>query len=545
MERREKKNVTIECPECGKNIPLSDTAYNLIVTQVCNKEIEDRILALKEEMQITLQEKEKIIRAEEKQNYELELERARTHFVDIKSKAATQIASLESELKSSEKEKQIALSELEHAYKMELEQKNTKIVELSEKKDNQIAALKAKLVTAEADNQATIMTIENNYKVKLEQEKVNHAEQEKKAIKEIAILKASLGSAEKDMQMAISTAVADKDKQIAELSKENSILQEKVKSQEKAALNERAKLKAELENEKKDSLLSLAEEKNEAAESLRKKIDELEAMNRFKDGQIASLKDFKAKLSTKMLGETLEIHCERMYDTYLKPVLKNSSFIKDTGAGEKGDYIYREDNGHGEEILSILFDMKNEDPESPSRKKKNADHFEKLNRDRERRKCQVAVLVSTLEPDNDLYNAGISVVSEYERMFVIRPQNFVTFLHLMRAVAADKVKIEEQLELERNKNIDLSNFEGLLAEYKEQTVKSNLMAKTHADDIVKQIDKFIDALEKHKEKIIAWQKQCELVEKKAEGVSIKSLVKDNETMKKLFEKEKKEDEVVA
>ena len=178
--------------------------------------------------------------------------------------------------------------------------------------------------------------------------------------------------------------------------------------------------------------------------------------------------------------------------------------------------------------------MKNEDDFSDSKKKKNRDFFEKLDKDRIRRKVSVAVLVSTLEPDNELYNAGITCVTEYEKMYVIRPQNFIDFIHLMRSLAEDKRDLELELEAEKSKSIDITAFETSLEDYKDNISKSTVMARKHSNEVIKQIDRFIIALEKHKEKVIAWQKQCELADRKAEDLSLKTLAKDNATVSALI-----------
>lgn len=179
--------------------------------------------------------------------------------------------------------------------------------------------------------------------------------------------------------------------------------------------------------------------------------------------------------------------------------------------------------------------MKNEDDFSDSKKKKNRDFFEKLDKDRTRRKCSIAVLVSMLEPDNEVYNAGITCVTEYEKMYVIRPQNFIDFIHLMRALAEDKRELANELAIEKSKNLDIAAFEENLDTYKDSISKNTVLARKHSKEVIKQIDRFILALEKHKEKVIAWQKQAELADQKVASLSLKSLAVGNPTVSALID----------
>ncbi len=304
---------------------------------------------------------------------------------------------------------------------------------------------------------------------------------------------------------------------------------------EKAAASEMEALKARLENEHLDRVISLEADKNKIISDLNADISALKAENKYKDDQIISLKDYKARLSTKLLGESLEQHCEQSYDHLIRPVIPNAVFEKDTAAGEKGDYIYREYDASGTELISILFEMKNEDDLSSSRKKKNKEYFDKLDRDRLRRGCQFAVLVSTLEPESDRYNSGICCITEYEKMFVIRPQCFIDFIYLMRLIADDNKKIIAELEAERNKNADIASFETGLDSVKKLIMNNNALARNHCEEVIKQIDRFIVMLERHKEKMLLWRRQSELTEKKTDRLSLKKLSDGNPTVQSLIE----------
>lgn len=445
-----KNELTVTCPNCGATIPLTESAYNNIVSQICNEEVERRVAVLKSELKERLQEKATDIEAKIEQKYQAELQEKRTHFVQLKA----------------QKEKEVA--ELENA----------------------------------------------------------------------------LAGVEKDKMLAVADAVADRDKRITELEAEKKSLNESLIHRDAIRKKEAEALKSKLEVDAKDKLIALSQSKDEEISTLKTRIDVLEAEGNLKDDQIKSLKDYRSKMSTKMIGESLEQYCEHQYDRLIRPAIPGADFGKDNAyKTEKGDYIYREVNAYGVEVLSILFEMKNEDDASSSKKMKNSAFFEKLDKDRNRRGCQIAVLVSMLEPDNDVYNAGITAITEngYKRMFVIRPQNFIDFIHLMRSVASDRVQLEDELAIERSKNVDVTNFEALLTDYKGQISRNNALAKSHSETVIKQIDNFIVALEKHKKEILAWQNQCELAEKKAEDLTIKKITKNNPTVSAMFSNEEEDE----
>lgn len=389
--------------------------------------------------------------------------------------------------------------------------------------------------SAEAKIAGATEKLTHEYELKLENARTEYVKLKDKFNQERSGYLSKIDSAEKDQVIAVSKAVKEKDDVLNDLTIENNSLKDQIAHQEEIRRKDIETLRARLESKGRDDLNALAELKDREIADLNSSIEILNAENRHKDEQIASLKDYRSKMSTKLLGESLEQHCEHSYDRMIKPVLKNAKFIKDTSAGEKGDYIYRETDIAGKEILSILFEMKTEDDSSCSRKKKNKDHFDKLDKDRIRRGCQIAVLVSTLEPDNDAYNSGITCVTEYEQMFVIRPQSFIDFIHLMRALSEDKEILNKKLEAEKNKSADIASFETALEDYRSQIERNSDLAKGHATDIVKQIDRMIELLMKHKEKIQLWQRQAELAGKKAEMLSLKSLAKGNETVSALIE----------
>lgn len=256
-----------------------------------------------------------------------------------------------------------------------------------------------------------------------------------------------------------------------------------------------------------------------------------------KDEQIAYYKDLKAKMSTKMVGETLEQHCEVMFNQLRPTAFKNAYFEKDNDAktGSKGDYIYRECDENGVEIISIMFEMKNEMDETAT-KHKNEDFFKELDKDRKEKKCEYAVLVSLLESDSELYNAGIVDVSyRYDKMYVVRPQCFIPIITLLRNAAMNALAYKKELAIVRNQDIDITNFEDNLLQFKDAFSKNYELAHSHFDKAIDEIDKTIQHLEKVKKELQGSDNQLRIANNKVDDVSVKKLTKDNPTMRAKFE----------
>ena len=261
-----------------------------------------------------------------------------------------------------------------------------------------------------------------------------------------------------------------------------------------------------------------------------------------KDEQIAYYKDLKTKMSTKMVGETLEQHCETLFNQLRATAFKNAFFEKDNDArsGSKGDYIYRECDENGVEIISIMFEMKNEMDETAT-KHKNEAFFSELDKDRREKNCEYAVLVSMLEADSELYNAGIVDVSyKYDKMYVVRPQCFIPIITLLRNAAMNSLMYKQELEVIRNQDIDISNFEQSLIKFKDDFGRNYNIAHAHFDKAIEEIDKTIQHLEKVKKELLGSDNQLRIANGKVEDVSIKRLTKDNPTMQAKFEKLKNE-----
>ena len=292
----------------------------------------------------------------------------------------------------------------------------------------------------------------------------------------------------------------------------------------------------EVEKER-DDLERALDSKDSEQKLLEKSLQEkYEIQIKDRDDTIERLKDMKAKLSTKMVGETLEQHCEIEFNKIRAAAFPNADFGKDNdaSAGTKGDFIFREADESGTEFVSIMFEMKNELDEG-AKKKKNEDFFKKLDEDRTKKGCEYAVLVSLLEPENELYNAGIVDVSHrYPRMYVVRPQFFIPIITLIRNEAHKTLKLKSELALVKAQNIDITNFEEKLETFKTGFEKNYDLASRKFQTAIDEIDKSIKALEKTKENLLGSERNLRLANDKAQDVTVKRLTRGNPTMAEKF-----------
>ena len=324
---------------------------------------------------------------------------------------------------------------------------------------------------------------------------------------------------------------------------------QKLKSQLEKATDKAAKLQAQLnssEDKKKiavmEAVQKVEEEKRDLESQLTHEKDKGKLLLEQKDEQIAYYKDLKTKMSTKMVGETLEQHCEIQFNQLRATAFRNAYFEKDNDAksGSKGDYIYRETDENGVELISIMFEMKNEMDETAT-KHKNEDFYKELDKDRKQKNCEYAVLVSMLESDNELFNAGIVDVSyKYEKMYVVRPQCFIPIITLLRNAAMNAMEYKQELAVVRNQNIDISDFEEKLMNFKNDFSRNYEIAHSHFDKAVDEIDKTIQHLEKVKKELLGSDNQLRIANNKVDEVSIKKLTKGNITMQEKFENLKKD-----
>ncbi len=290
-----------------------------------------------------------------------------------------------------------------------------------------------------------------------------------------------------------------------------------------------------------EAVKKVEDEKRNVENELVKERDRGRLLLEQKDEQIAYYKDMKARMSTKMVGESLEQHCETRFNELRMTAFKNAYFEKDNDArsGSKGDYIYRECDENGVEIISIMFEMKNEMDET-STKHKNEDFFKELDKDRKEKNCEYAVLVSLLEADSDLYNAGIVDVSyRYEKMYVVRPQCFIPIITLLRNAAMNALVYKQELAIVRNQDIDITNFEDNLLKFKSDFSRNYDLAHSHFDKAIDEIDKTIQHLEKVKKELLGSDNQLRIATNKVEDVSVKKLTKGNATMQAKFDELKK------
>jgi len=332
-----------------------------------------------------------------------------------------------------------------------------------------------------------------------------------------------------------------------EVSKKNSRIQELEFKIDKAeveknlelsnAVIEIEKAKDQLENELKSRDLEKELLEKSLIEKFNDKLNHKDETLKLKDDEIERLKDFKQKLSTKMIGETLEQHCEIEFNKLRATAFQNAYFEKDNDAsgGTKGDYVFKETDHNGNEIVSIMFEMKNEGDETAT-KKKNEDFFAKLDKDRRDKGCEYAVLVSLLESDNEFYNTGIVDVShKYEKMYVIRPQFFIPIISLLRNAGMKSLEYKEELAIMRNQNIDITNFEDKINEFKTGFARNYDLASRQFGDAIKEIDKTMNHLQKTKEALLSSVNNLRLANNKADDLTIKKLTYGNSTMKEKFE----------
>ncbi len=332
----------------------------------------------------------------------------------------------------------------------------------------------------------------------------------------------------------------EKEKEIAELKmKQNNAETEKklaISEATKSVEQERNNLANELKNKEMEKELMEKSLKESYEEKLRNKEENFAKEIKSKEEMIEYYKDLKLKMSTKMLGETLEQHCETEFNKLRATAFQRAYFEKDNDArtGSKGDYIYRENDDNGNELISIMFEMKNEG-DTTATKKKNEDFFKELDKDRNEKKCEYAILVSLLESDSEYYNSGIVDVShKYPKMYVIRPQFFIPMITLLRNAAMNSLQYKAELALIREQNIDVTNFENQLNDFREAFGRNYDLASRKFSDAIKHIDNAIDQLQKTKENLLRSEDNLRLANNKAEDLTIKKLTRGNPTMTAKF-----------
>ena len=380
-----------------------------------------------------------------------------------------------------------------------------------------------RLELAEKEKQAAVQLAEQTLKSSLEKAAAEQAQ-------EIVELKAKLEAGETNKQLAVAEALKvveqERDKLQNQLAQMGMAQELAVSKAVAAAEQERTTLQSKLDQAQLQTQVQ--------TQSLK---DRYEQQIKDRDDAIERLKDMKAKLSTKMVGESLEQHCEIEFNRIRATAFPNAYFEKDNDAstGSKGDYIFRDSDAAGTEIVSIMFEMKNE-LDTTASKKKNEDFFKELDKDRNEKGCEYAVLVSLLEDDNELYNSGIVDVSyRYPKMYVIRPQFFIPMITLLRNAAQNALQYKQELALVRAQNIDVTNFEADLDKFKTAFAKNYETASRKFSTAIAEIDKSIDHLQKTKDALLSTDRNLRLANDKAQDVTVKKLTRKNPTMKAAFD----------
>jgi hypothetical protein len=416
------------------------------------------------------------------------------------------------EKKDKENAVKIAKNEAEKSFQDKVYQKDKELIELKAKSSTELAE---KLTKKDAEIAEMKSKIENEEVEK----KLALSEAIKDIEKERDNLVNELKNKDTEMKSKIETAEAEKKLAVSEASKgiekerDNLINELKIKDTEKELFEKSLNEKHLIELKAKDDIIKV------------------------KDEEIVFRKDMKLKLSTKMIGETLEQHCEAEFNKLRATGFKNAYFEKDNDVrtGSKGDFIYRETDEEGNEFISIMFEMKNEGDETAT-KKKNEDFLKELDKDRNDKKCEFAVLVTLLESDSELYNSGIVDVShKFNKMYVVRPQFFIPIITLLRNASINSLEYRKELNLMRNQNIDIANFEDKLTNFTEGFSKNYNSASTHFQKAIAEIDKSIARMQKVKQELTTSENQLRLANKKVEDLTIKKLTYNNPTMRAKFE----------
>lgn len=506
----------IICPNCKKAFKVDEAGFADILKQVRDRQFEDE---LKKRLTIAETEKESAVKLAE---------------ANLKHSLTKDIA-----------EKDRLIAELKVRSELEL-------AEQLSKKQSEIAEMKAKIENAE--NEKKITVTEAIRKIEKERDELVNDLKSKEAEKENAVK-----LLEAQLNQLLQTELTKKDHEIMELKAKNELeLAERLSKKE----SEIAEMKSKIENaeiEKKllvtEAIQKIEKERDELANSLKNKETETQLLEKslhekfnaelktkddiikMKDEEILLRKEMKLKLSTKMLGETLEQHCETEFNKLRATAFQRAYFEKDNDAksGSKGDYIYKETDDAGNEIISIMFEMKNEGDETAT-KKRNEDFFRELDKDRNEKKCEYAVLVSLLESESEYYNTGIVDVSHrYNKMYVVRPQFFIPIITLLRNAALNSIQYKAELALVRSQNIDITNFEEKMNKFKDGFARNYDLASRKFKDAIDGIDKTIRELQKTKDALLSSENNLRLANEKTEDLTIKKLTYNNPTMKAKFD----------
>ena len=525
----------IKCPHCGKVFQVDERGFADILRQVRTAEFDKEIA-----------QREGMLQEQNAQAVKLAVAKAQQDAQAETAQRDARIAELETRLAAEKREREQA-SQIEHANELEaaLAKKQAEIVQLqadvkklsadhdaqnriakaeherllsdaTAQRDAEIAALRQQISSQESAFKQQLESQVQQYSQKIAADK---AESARVAAEESAKLQQTIVAQKQQLESQTQQFRAEKELAVSEAraaaERQRDELAAQVKLQEAQAAQERAALREKMTNElaAKDELI------------------------KYKDEEIARVKEMKARLSTKMVGESLERHCETEFNKIRATAFPHAYFEKDNDVvdGTKGDFVFREtDSATGEEVVSIMFEMKNENDETRT-KHKNEDFFAKLDSDRKKKGCEYAVLCTMLEPENELYNEGIVDVSyRYEKMYVIRPQFFIPIISILRNAALSALQYKTELAEVRNQNIDITNFENSMEDFKTKFARNYDLASRRFQTAIDEIDKTIDHLQKTKEALLGSERNLRLANDKAQDLTIKKLTRKNPTMKAKF-----------
>ena len=529
----------IKCPHCGKVFQVDERGFADILRQVRTAEFDKEIA-----------QREGMLQEQNAQAVKLAVAKAQQDAQAETAQRDARIAELETRLAAEKREREQAekSSQIEHANELEA---------ALAKKQAEIVQLQADVKKLSADHDA------QNRIAKAEHERLlSDATAQRDA--EIAALRQQLSSQERAFKQQLESQVqqysqkiaADKAESARVAAEESAKLQQTIVAQKQRLESQTQQFRAEKElavsearavaERQRDELaaqvkLQEARAAQEQAALREKMTNELAAKDeliKYKDEEIARVKEMKARLSTKMVGESLERHCETEFNKIRATAFPHAYFEKDNDVvdGTKGDFVFREtDPATGEEVVSIMFEMKNENDETRT-KHKNEDFFAKLDSDRKKKGCEYAVLCTMLEPENELYNEGIVDVSyRYEKMYVIRPQFFIPIISILRNAALSALQYKTELAEVRNQNIDITNFENSMEDFKTKFARNYDLASRKFQTAIDEIDKTIDHLQKTKEALLGSERNLRLANDKAQDLTIKKLTRKNPTMKAKFD----------
>lgn len=529
----------IKCPHCGKVFQVDERGFADILRQVRTAEFDKEIA-----------QREGMLQEQNAQAVKLAVAKAQRDAQAETAQRDARIAELETRLAAEKREREQAekSSQNEHANELEaaLAKKQAEIVQLqadvkklsadhdaqnriakaeherllsdaTAQRDAEIAALRQQISSQESAFKQQLESQVQQYSQKIAADK---AESARVAAEESAKLQQTIVAQKQQLESQTQQFRAEKELAVSEAraaaERQRDKLAAQVKLQEAQAAQERAALREKMANElaAKDELI------------------------KYKDEEIARVKEMKARLSTKMVGESLERHCETEFNKIRATAFPHAYFEKDNDVvdGTKGDFVFREtDPATGEEVVSIMFEMKNENDETRT-KHKNEDFFAKLDSDRKKKGCEYAVLCTMLEPENELYNEGIVDVSyRYEKMYVIRPQFFIPIISILRNAALSALQYKTELAEVRNQNIDITNFENSMEDFKTKFARNYDLASRKFQTAIDEIDKTIDHLQKTKEALLGSERNLRLANDKAQDLTIKKLTRKNPTMKAKFD----------